>query len=405
MIGMEQSGAPQHRGGQRRREVLENAGEPPRVKNQGSSDSGNKKAPKHQEPITPESDQRGVEVVNEVASDDRGMPDGWIKRNPKLIRLTGRFPLNAEPPTDELMKNLVTPSSLHYVRNHGQVPRLTWQYHMVEVGGLVERPRAYSMDELAAMAKLRLQVFMVCDGNRRKEINMIKPTRGFGWGPGGCGNSLWTGVPLARLLREVGVQEFESGTRYVWFEGSETLGKGVYGTSIPLQYALDEHNDILLAYEMNNERLPPDHGYPLRLVIPGFVGGRNVKWLKKIVVADKESDSWYHWHDNKVLPANVTDGAMADAGKWWNRPEFALYELSINSVITHPADASSCTLDDVSSSCVMKGFAYTGGGRRIIRVELSFDGGLEWEAAEIQVPRTRIRVPPQICSVVVDARW
>lgn len=88
---------------------------------------------------------------------------------------------------------------------------------------------------------------------------------------------------------------------YVHLRGADNPSQAKYETSVSFQYVMDATNDVLLAYEMNDAPIPPDHGYPIRVVIPGYVGGRNVKWLEKIWISDKENDSYYHIWDNRVV--------------------------------------------------------------------------------------------------------
>ena len=109
---------------------------------------------------------------------DVGTPDEWLPRDGRLVRLTGRHPFNVEPPMSELRKTrFLTPSSLHYVRNHGACPRLTWEDHTVLIGGQVSKPMELTMDQLVSIAPHReLPVTLVCAGNRRKEQNMIRQT-------------------------------------------------------------------------------------------------------------------------------------------------------------------------------------------------------------------------------------
>ncbi|KAJ3340083.1 hypothetical protein HDU93_007425 [Gonapodya sp. JEL0774] len=299
-----------------------------------------------------------------VDTKDVDTPDNWVPRHPSMIRLTGRHPFNSEAPITTLMAAAekskgLTPNSLHYVRNHGPVPNLEWADFNVSLDG---------------------------------------------WGPAAVSTAVWTGVPLSHILNLCGGPKSgvrEDGTiavpRYVNFSGSDNLPKGHYGTTVPLEMALDHTSDILLAYEMNGERLPPDHGYPLRVIIPGWIGGRMVKWLSKITVSDSESDSTYHFEDNRVLPPNVTSAAVAlsttltpdpnGSGmkkvNWWRRPEFIINERNINSVITSPAHHRVVAIETSAPNPLtirlpVKGYAYTGGGRRIIRVELSVDDGQTW---------------------------
>jgi nitrate reductase (NAD(P)H) len=172
---------------------------------------------------------------------------------------------------------------------------------------------------------------LICDGNRRKELNKIKPSAGFSWGPAAIGNMVWTGVSLKWILEVVceGISQKDAQNRdsalgkddnddgdefWVTFEGADILPKGTYASCLPLAYVISETSDILLAYAQNGEDLRPDHGYPLRLIVPGYVGGRMVKWLKRIIVSKKETESWYYWRDNRVLPPNVGSVEEAEVG-------------------------------------------------------------------------------------------
>lgn len=144
---------------------------------------------------------------------------------------------------------------------------------------------------------INIAVALACDGNRRKELNMIKRSKGFNWGPGAVSCAYWKGPLLRDILLAAGVPDTPlDGCKRQWvnFQGADQLSEGVYATSIPLDYAMDPTNDVILAYEMNDVPLPPDHGYPCRVMIPGYVGGRCVKWVNKIWVSDKENDSYYH---------------------------------------------------------------------------------------------------------------
>jgi nitrate reductase (NAD(P)H) len=138
---------------------------------------------------------------------DADTPDDWVPRDPRILRLTGRHPLNCEPPMDVLMQyGFITPPSVHYVRNHGPAPQINWKTHRVEINGLVNKPMSLSMDEIIALPSVRLPVTLVCAGNRRKEENMIKKSIGFNWGPCAVATSYWTGVRLSDLLKHVGVK-------------------------------------------------------------------------------------------------------------------------------------------------------------------------------------------------------
>lgn len=248
---------------------------------------------------------------------DQGTSDNWIERNPCMVRLTGKHPFNSEAPLPRLMQHgFLTPVPLHYVRNHGAVPHASWDTWTVEICGLVKHPFRFTMDQLVTEFPSReLPVTLVCAGNRRKEQNMTKKSIGFNWGASAISNSVWRGVPLHHILTKCGILSRKSGALNVCFEGAEDLpggGGSKYGTSIKKEFAMDPSREIMLAYMQNGDLLAPDHGFPVRIIIPGFIGGRMVKWLKRIIVTTQESDNYYHWRDNKVLPSHV-DAELANA--------------------------------------------------------------------------------------------
>ncbi|CRK27704.1 hypothetical protein BN1708_014926 [Verticillium longisporum] len=315
---------------------------------------------------------------------DQFTPDNWFPRSAELIRLTGKHPLNAEAPlTGLLAAGLITPNELHYVRNHGAVPRLMWEYHTVDIN---DGKLTLTMDELKhGYRSINIPVFMACDGNRRKELNMMRRTQGFNWGAGGGGCAYWKGALLRDVLLAAGVPDDlgnDGPRRWVNFEGSEDLSAGKYATCIPLAYAMDPRNDVMLAYEMNDLPLPPDHGYPVRVIIPGHVGGRCVKWLKRVWVSEKENASYYHIWDNRVLPSFVTDNESPFAETMFRHPGTACMEQNLNSVIVHPQQGEKMLLKDAGkgkgAEYRIQGFAYDGGGHEVQRVEVSLDDGETW---------------------------
>ncbi|XP_058089670.1 nitrate reductase [NADH] 2-like [Magnolia sinica] len=323
---------------------------------------------------------------------DEGTADSWIERNPSLIRLTGKHPFNCEPPLTRLMHHgFITPSSLHYVRNHGPVPKGTWDEWTVEVCGLVKRPTRFTMAQLVDEFPAReLPVTLVCAGNRRKEQNMVKQTIGFNWGAAGVSTSVWRGVRLRDVLKRCGIHSRSKGALNVCFEGAEDLPQGggtKYGTSLTKEMAMDPARDIILAYMQNGEILAPDHGYPVRMIIPGFIGGRMVKWLKRIIVTTEESQNYYHFRDNRVLPSHVDD-ELANAEAWWYKPEYIINELNINSVITTPCHEEILPINSTTTQrpYTLKGYAYSGGGKKVTRVEVTMDGGETWYVCEIDRP-------------------
>ncbi|KAH1213896.1 Nitrate reductase [NADH] 2 [Glycine max] len=320
---------------------------------------------------------------------NEGIPDKWVPRIASLVRLTGKHPFNAEPPLPLLMHHgFITPAPLHYVRNHGPVPKANWEDWTVEVTGLVKRPNRFSMKNLVKDFHHReFPATLVCSGNRRKELNIMKPTSGSSNTAGSASTSVWRGIPLRHVLRRCGILARAKGALHVCFEGAEDLpggGGSKYGTSISRDLAMDPARDVILAYMQNGEHIPPDHGFPVRLIIPGFIGGRMVKWLKRIVVSEHESDNHYHYKDNKMLPSHV-DADLANEEGWWYKQEYKINELSINSVITTPSHEEILSINSYTTQrpYELRGYAYSGAGRKVTRVEVTFDGGETWHVCTL----------------------
>ncbi|CAJ1396652.1 unnamed protein product [Effrenium voratum] len=333
---------------------------------------------------------------SEVDTRDANTPDKWIKRHPAMLRNTGAHPFNSEPPLKPLQEaGWITPPSLYVVRNHGAVPQLSWTKHRLKIAG-VPKPIDLSMDQLASGewgAIASIPVTFICAGNRRKEQNLTKKTVGFDWGAGAVGNSVWTGVRLCDLLAAVGITRASKEHRFVHFEGP--LGElpqgktGSYGTSIDIGWALDRERDVLLAFKQNGEQLTPDHGFPLRTLLPGCIGGRMIKWLTSMWVSDQPSENHYHYFDNRVLPPHV-DADLAYAEGWWYKPEYIINHMNINSAMFEPRHNSFVKLDAPPKTVKVSGYAYTGGGNKIIRAEISLDSGKSWQITDLTRPEDEI---------------
>ncbi|KAF2020451.1 hypothetical protein BU24DRAFT_382381 [Aaosphaeria arxii CBS 175.79] len=340
---------------------------------------------------SPQKNNRTTITIDEA---DQFSPDNWLPRSDDLIRLTGKHPLNAEPQLTRLFDaGLITPNELHYVRNHGAVPRILWEFHELDIN---DGKLKLSMNELKHnFDTINIPVALACDGNRRKELNMIKRSKGFNWGSGGVSCAYWKGPLLRDVLLAAGVPEKmpEGERHWVHFEGADNPSEGKYATCIPFDYIMDPTNDVILAYEMNDVPLPPDHGYPVRLMIPGYVGGRCVKWLKRVWVSDKENDSYYHIWDNRVLPSFVTEKDGDFAETLFRHPSTMCNEQNLNSVIVKPAQGENIPLTEARKGRTyrIEGFAYDGGGHEVQRVEVSLDNGSTWLYCIRRFPNAPIR--------------
>lgn len=330
----------------------------------------------------------------EVLDCDLLTADNHVPRDSRLIRLTGIHPFNSEPPLTELYNSgFITPTELCLVRNHGPVPKVLdeeidhWTF---TIEGLVENPMTIAFHELFKFRQITIPITLVCCGNRRKEQNTVSKGKGFNWGSAAACTALFTGVYLHEVL-EKAKPKIEG--KYLCMEGADQLPNGAYGTSIRLSTAMIPKKQVMLAYKMNGDMLTPDHGRPLRVIIPGYIGGRSVKWLKRLIITDKPSENWYHIFDNRVLPNMLTVEMVDRDHKWWHDERYALYHLNVQSVICFPAHDERILINDQKVYNV-RGYAYTGGGVRIGRVEISLDQGFTWKLATIDYPEDLYRQVP-----------
>lgn len=203
---------------------------------------------------SPQTHNRSTISIDEA---DQFSPDNWLPRSSDLIRLTGKHPMNAEANLSHLYDaGLITPNELHYVRNHGAVPRLLWEFHELDVEG---GKLVLSMDNLKNdFDTINIPVALACDGNRRKELNMIKKSKGFSWGSAAVSCAYWKGPLVKDILLKAGLPaKMPEGKRYwVNFEGADEPSEGKYSTCLPFDYVMDVTNDVILAYEMNDLPLP-----------------------------------------------------------------------------------------------------------------------------------------------------
>ena len=217
-----------------------------------------------------------TEKPTEVLECDIKTADAHVPRDSRLIRLTGIHPFNCEAPLNDLYNSgFLTPTELWFVRNHGPVPKVldddipNWEF---TIEGLIENPMTIKFSELMKYPQTTLPVTLVCAGNRRKEQNIIRKGNGFNWGSAGVSTALFTGVLINRILEIV---KPKKQAKYMCMEGADELPNGHYGTNIRLSTAMNPSMGVMLAYKMNGELLAPDHGRPLRVVIPGQ------NWWKK----------------------------------------------------------------------------------------------------------------------------
>lgn len=307
------------------------------------------------------------------------------RRHPALNVKT-RNPFNAETPLGLIGESFYTPNDMFYVRNHLHTPEVSPAEYELEVSGNgVIKDKTFSLDDLKSkFPKHSVVATIQCGGNRRAEMKAKKDLKGLPWTGGAIGNARWAGARLYDVLRDAGMTEemAQEKVRHVVFEAYDEGADGSpYGASIPVEKGFNPFGDVLLAYEMNGETLPRDHGYPIRVVVPGVVGARNVKWLNRIVLSPEESTS--HWQQNDYKGFNP--GVDWDTLDYSKAP--AIQNMPVTSQICEPDNGSTVKVGS-DGTVRLKGYAYSGGGNRIIRVDLTADGGKTWFEGKIDAQDT-----------------
>lgn len=284
-------------------------------------------------------------------------------------------PYNAEPRLDRLRASSITAQRDLYVRCHGNIPNLDQATHRLIVDGILGTPLDLTVGDLKArFAERTVMAVMQCAGNRRADLQPVKLTSGDPWAPGAIGNASWTGISLCDVLHAANADV--DAALHVAFDACDDVempgeGRFKYGVSIPMAKALSP--DVLLAYAMNGEALAPEHGYPLRVVVPGFAGVRSPKWLSRITVQHAPSENHMQARDYKLLPADITEQTVD-----WEKG-FTIYDMPLNSAICEPAARTEL---DVGPT-IVRGYAVAT-ARAIVRVDVSMDGGQRWSQAELE---------------------
>ena len=257
----------------------------------------------------------------------------------------------------ESLEGIITPSSLHNIRSHSGTPDIDPKQHQLLLHGLVARQLMFSMDSLSRYPMTTRTYFIECSGNSNRALVPQPAQLPAGAIHGNISCSEWTGVPLRMLLEEAGLQPE---AKWLLAEGADSAHMS---RSIPLEKALD---DALIALYQNGERLRPEQGYPVRLLLPGWEGNTSVKWLRRL----KATEGPTHTKDET---SKYTD-PLPDG-----RALQFTFEMGVKSVITKPS--SSMTLPRLGFYEI-SGIAWSGAGR-IRRVEVSTDGGSTWADAAL----------------------
>lgn len=302
-----------------------------------------------------------------------GQPSDQEKRTIRWISANRAVPGNGVSwsPLHEL-EGIITPSGLHFERHHNGVPDIRVEQHQLLVHGLVKRALRFSIDDLARYPMRSQLLFLECGGNSNSGWNKVPLQSRAGYMHGLVSCSEWAGVPLAILLDEAGV---DPAGKWLIAEGADAAAIHI---SLPLDKAMD---DCMLALYQNGERIRPENGYPLRLIVPGWEGILNIKWLRRLEVAGEP-----------VMARNETAKytELLPSGK----ARMFTFVMDAKSLITSPSSGDTLRSRGLYE---VRGLAWSGRGR-IRKVEVSADAGKTWAQAQLQEPVlpmcfTRFRIP------------
>ena len=256
----------------------------------------------------------------------------------------------------------ITPSDLHFQRHHNGIAIIDPAKYSLTIHGLVDRPMRFTLDELRRLPAVSRVHFIDCSGNGRSAYRAPKPDMTPQMIDGLTSNSEWTGVLVSTLLREAGIGR---AARWVLAEGGDAA---VLSRSIPMAKMLD---DALVAFAQNGEPVRVANGYPARLIVPGFEGNMNIKWLRRLKLVDQPNMS-------RDETAKYTDPLPDGTSRQFS------FELDAKSIITSPAYPERLS---GAGWWPVRGIAWTGRGR-IARVDVSTDGGRSWTDAALMGPVT-----------------
>jgi sulfane dehydrogenase subunit SoxC len=258
------------------------------------------------------------------------------------------------------LSGTITPTDLHFERHHGGVPTIDPTEYRLLIHGLVRRPTVFELEDLKRLPSITRVYFLECSGNGRTAYRSPQRELTPQLVDGLTSNAEWTGVPLAALLAEVGV---EPGASWILAEGGDAV---LLSRSVPLEKAMD---DALVVYAQNGEALRPAAGYPVRLLLPGWEGNANVKWLRRLKLIAQPNMS-------RDETSRYTDPLPDGTARQFS------FVMDVKSIITRPAHPVRLGRD---AWVPISGIAWSGRGK-IRRVEVSTDGGATWVPAELQEP-------------------
>ena len=303
----------------------------------------------------------------------------WDKRQDMIVR--NPSPFNAEPPAAVLAENEITEVDAFYSRNHGEFPDIPAQAWKLTVDGMVDHVLELTYEQLTTRFGAHSVVAtLACAGNRRAELLKVRPIPGKEpWAHGAISTAEWTGARLADVLAAAGVHD--GAGLHVDFSAPDVAPEArpaqPYGSSIPLSKAMSA--EVLLAWKMNGQPLPRAHGGPVRVVVPGYVGARSVKWVTGVRVQSFPSQNYFQALDYRMLPPEADADTVAPG------EGIPLSSLPLNCDILTPTDGEHVPAGPLT----IRGGAQAGDGHDVARLDVSVDGGRTWRQVKLDPPASR----------------
>ena len=320
-------------------------------------------------------------ALSQVSSLDATPPNSVSPGKDPGLKLITADPLVLETPDSLLAANRVTPASSLFVRNHhgakhleGMEPRE--MSGELSLSGLIDKPTNYPLSAIAKLPKTEVEMVLQCSGNFRFQFSKLSPIKGTPWNKGGIGNVRFAGVRISDVLKAAGVTVNRE-ARFLTAEGAdqpEKEGQIDYEKSIPLEVAMSRG---ILATELNGSGLPAVHGGPLRLVIPGYYGNVQVKWLSRLRFEKNETSNFFQIPDYRTPKQRIAPGTAVEYTFDNSDPNF---DMKINSRIFAPVDGATV---QAGQKTELKGVAWNDGAAEFVAVEISKDLGVTWIATRL----------------------
>jgi sulfite oxidase len=316
----------------------------------------------------------------------------------KDLIIRSESPADFETPVQLLDRGWITPNEAHYVRSHLPFPNVQLNNWKLDIEGEVNRSLELTMRDIRSFQQVTQTVTLECSGNGRAFAD--PPVAGLQWEKGAVGTARWTGIPLRDVLMKAQVKP---AAKHVILNGADRPLRAVpdFVRSIPIEKAM--HADTMLAYRMNGEAIPVLHGFPLRLIVPGWEAAASTKWITNIVVSDAEASGFFMQTAYRIPNRPVAPGTLVDP-----KDTVPYTTLSVKSIFTNPLEG---TIVPMGSSIQLRGFAWAGEAD-ITRVDVSTDAGRTWNTAVLDSDKARytwrrfryLWKPPAAGSFIVMSR-